>query len=260
MKVNLHAHTFRCGHETGSEREYIECAIEGGITHMGFSDHVPFAFPDGHESTYRVPMAQAWDYMETLSALRAEYKNDIKIYIGFEMEYYPLYFQEMLVYSRELGAEYLILGQHYIGNEHPNGRYVAQPSDSVAELAEYVDCVIAGMESGAFRYVAHPDVFRFLGDRAVYQAESRRLCAAAKKLDIPLEINFLGIRDHRHYPREDFWKIAGEYGCKAIFGFDSHTAEDAYDGASVETAMGILKAYNLELVEYLEFALPENGK
>ena len=260
MFANYHTHTARCGHASGREEDYILRAIEGGIKILGFSDHIPFRFPDGHQSGFRVPVEQGRAYVALLSELREKYREQIEIHIGFEMEYYPLYFQEMLVYSRELGAEYLILGQHFIGNAHPNGRYVAQPSDSVAELAEYVDCVIAGMESGAFRYVAHPDVFRILGDRADYQAESRRLCAAAKKLDIPLEINFLGIRDHRHYPREDFWKIAGEYGCKAIFGFDSHTAEDAYDGASVETAMGILKAYNLELVEYLEFALPENGK
>ena len=260
MFANYHTHTARCGHASGLEEDYILRAMEGGIKILGFSDHIPFRFPDGHQSGFRVPVEQGRAYVALLSELREKYRGKIEIHIGFEMEYYPLYFQEMLAYSRELGAEYLILGQHFIGNEYPGGRYVAQPSHSTAELAEYVDCVIAGMESGAFRYVAHPDVFRFLGDREIYEAESRRLCAAAKKLDIPLEINFLGIRDHRHYPREDFWKIAGEYDCKAIFGFDSHAAEDAYDGESLEVARGILECCHLELVEQLEFALSENGK
>lgn len=259
MFANYHTHTSRCGHATGCEEAYILRAIENGIKIMGFSDHMPFRFPDGHQSGFRVPMEQAHEYMSVLFDLREKYRDQITLQIGFEMEYYPKYFQEMLAYSRELGAEYLILGQHFIGNEGSDGRYVALPSDSSDELAEYVDCVIAGMESGAFQYVAHPDVFRFEGDPRIYGAENRRLCMAAKELDMPLEINFLGIRDHRHYPADRFWEIAGECGCKAIFGFDSHTAEDAYDGESLKTAQHLVETYHLELVEQLSFFQKKSG-
>ena len=259
MCANYHTHTSRCGHATGCEEEYILRAIENGIKIMGFSDHMPFRFPDGHQSGFRVPMEQAQEYMSVLSALREKYQGQIELHIGFEMEYYPLYFKEMLVCAKALGAEYLILGQHFIGNEGPDGRYVALPSNRAAELTEYVDCVIAGMESGAFRYVAHPDVIRFEGDPETYERENRRLCMAAKKLDMPLEINFLGIRDHRHYPADRFWEIAGECGCKAIFGFDSHTTADAYDGASLERARHLLETCHLELVECLEFGSPEKN-
>ena len=50
MDYNYHAHTTRCSHATGTEESYIEKAIEGGIRYMGFSDHMPMRFPDGHES------------------------------------------------------------------------------------------------------------------------------------------------------------------------------------------------------------------
>lgn len=258
MFANYHTHTSRCGHASGREEEYILRAIENGIRIMGFSDHLPFRFPDGHQSSFRVPLEQAEAYRTALSELREKYRDQITIYIGFEMEYYPLYFQEMLEGARKMGAEYLILGQHFIGNERPNGRYVALPTDCGAELTEYVDCVIAGMESGVFHYVAHPDVFWFQGDPEVYEYENRRLCMAAKRLGIPLEINFLGIRDQRHYPAQSFWKIAGDCGCKVVFGFDSHTAEDAYDGASLNIARRVLDTYRLELVEQLEIPAPKN--
>ena len=44
MRMNLHTHTPRCHHATGSEREYIERAIAAGLQTLGFSDHAPMPF------------------------------------------------------------------------------------------------------------------------------------------------------------------------------------------------------------------------
>ena len=57
MYANYHTHTFRCNHARGSEREYIETAISRGLSVLGFSDHVPYPFPNGYESGFRVPLA-----------------------------------------------------------------------------------------------------------------------------------------------------------------------------------------------------------
>ena len=248
MNYNYHTHTTRCGHASGTEREYIERAIEGGLQYMGFSDHATFVFPDGFESHYRVPLAQAPDYFETISALREEYKDRIDIKIGFEMEYYPAHFDAMLKLVKELGAEYLILGQHFIGNEHPDGRNTYGRNDSAADLKEYVDCVVKGIQSGAFTYVAHPDVFSFVGDDAVYKTEMRRICEASKACGIPLEINFLGIREGRRYPTSLFWEVAGEVGCPVTFGFDAHEIAAAYDGESLKVAQEMVEKYGLNYV------------
>ena len=37
MRFNLHTHTFRCRHASGTEREYIENAIRSGMDLLGFS-------------------------------------------------------------------------------------------------------------------------------------------------------------------------------------------------------------------------------
>ena len=47
MNYNYHTHTTRCGHASGTEREYIERALANGVEYMGFSDHSTFVFPDG---------------------------------------------------------------------------------------------------------------------------------------------------------------------------------------------------------------------
>ena len=45
MEANYHTHTWRCRHASGTERDYIENAIDHGIRILGFSDHTPYPFP-----------------------------------------------------------------------------------------------------------------------------------------------------------------------------------------------------------------------
>ena len=69
----------------------------------------------------------------------------------------------------------------------------------------------------------------------------RKICIESRRLNLPLEINLLGIRDGRAYPRQLFWQIAGEEQCPVTFGCDAHDVKSAYDGDSYEKAMSIVK-------------------
>ncbi|MBQ9116919.1 MAG: hypothetical protein IJY04_07835, partial [Clostridia bacterium] len=66
MTRNYHTHTFRCGHASGTEREYIEKAIAEGLTVLGFSDHSPYWFPDGYYSTHRMAPNEVEDYVNSV--------------------------------------------------------------------------------------------------------------------------------------------------------------------------------------------------
>lgn len=248
MNYNFHTHTFRCNHAKGIPEEYIQRAIENGIEYMGFSEHFPYICRDGFEARYRLPVSQLKEYFEELYLLRAKYADKISIKIGFELEYYPEYFDEMLKNAISYGAEYLILGQHFLNEEHPDGVYAMTPSDSEDNLKVYADRVIAGIRSGVFTYIAHPDLFNYTGEEAIFCREMRRICKASAEYNIPLEINFLGIRGNRNYPNNIFWEIAGEEGCPVTFGFDAHDTLSAYDSASLEKANDIVKKYNLNYI------------
>ena len=86
MKVNYHSHTTRCHHAVGTEREYVEAAIESGLEVLGFSDHTPYPFKDGYVSRIRMGMDELEEYVNTILALRDEYRNDIEIHLGLEVE------------------------------------------------------------------------------------------------------------------------------------------------------------------------------
>ena len=239
MICNYHTHTFRCHHAEGTEREYIEQAIAGGIAKMGFSEHIPLDFPGDYRSYWRMFSEDVEDYFTTLRAVREEYRGRIEIFIGFEMEYYPLYFEEMKKNALAWGAEYLILGQHYTESEFPGGIYSGFRTPDESALKSYADNVVNGIRTGLFSYVAHPDLFSFTGSADVRDREMRRICRAAKEESVPLEINLLGIRSKRSYPDPDFWRIAGEEGCSAVLGCDAHTPEDACDPVSEAKARSL---------------------
>ena len=245
MGYNYHAHTYRCGHADGTEREYIEAALSVGIREMGFSDHAPWIDPSlGKEREYVVPYAKVGDYMDTVRALREEYKDRITLYVGFEAEHHPADPEELI----SLGAEYLILGQHFI--QAPNGQYVHVAVSRYGELIPYyVDAVVAGMRSGYYTYVAHPDVFNPVEvDPLVYQREMVRICEMSAETGVPLEINFLGIREGRYYPNAAFWELAGKTGAPVTFGMDAHDPMVAADLGSLSTAYSLVEKYGLNYV------------
>ncbi len=248
MTYNFHTHTKRCGHATGEPENYILRAIENNIKDMGFSEHIPFRFPDGYESYFRLPLSEVQEYFDELNFLREKYKEKINIKIGFEMEYYPAYFDEMLKNARTFGAEYLILGQHFIYNEIDGGVWTGKATENTEDFNEYVNCILAGIKSKVFTYVAHPDIFRFVGSDEIYYEKMKKICLASKEYNVPLEINFLGIRDNRKYPYERFWEIAGEVQCPVTFGFDAHNEAAAYDGESLIKAKEIVEKYNLNYI------------
>ncbi len=248
MDYNYHTHTVYCAHATGSMEEYVVRAIENGIRYMGFAEHAPFRYPDGHETWFRLAMADVDGYVQEVNRLREKYKGQIELKIGFEMEYYPEYFDKMLSTAIDAGAEYLILGQHYMTPEHPDGVHVMEKDYEFEHLRDYVKLILAAMETGVFSYIAHPDMYCFVGDNLRFREEMRKVCIASRKMNIPLELNLLGIREKRIYPQEEFWKVAGEERSPITFGFDSHAAEDAYDGDSIAIAMKMVKKYDLNYI------------
>ncbi|MCD8119798.1 MAG: histidinol-phosphatase [Lachnospiraceae bacterium] len=251
LKANYHTHTIRCKHAEDSERDYIEAAISMGLETLGFADHIPCPFPDGFVSTIRMDMAQADEYVQTIRSLAREYEGKIRLLVGFEAEYMPEFFDAQIEMLHRVGGDYLIMGQHFLGRE-PYAAYTGAPTKSDDFLKSYVDSIIAGMETGEFLYLAHPDLIRYEGPDAVYERQMTRLCEALYDLHIPLEINLLGLMQHRHYPTERFWQIPGRIGNRVVLGVDAHKAsqicaQDAYD-----RAMRMAGKFGLKVEEILK--------
>ncbi len=224
---NLHTHTTRCRHAVGEDREYVEAAIKAGFKTLGFADHCPQFFPvDDYYSHFRMFPEQAQEYAESIRALQKEYASDIRILLGFETEYYPETFDKLIAFVRPLHLDYMIMGQHFVGNEYDEGSYSTIDKGKREDyLMQYVAQVKEGLSTGAFTYLAHPDTVWYEGDPDFYIEQMTELCRFAGAHDIPLEYNILGYLNKRCYPNPIFWDIVAQTGNKAVIGYDAHTPE-----------------------------------
>ena len=244
MIANYHTHTPRCKHAVGSEEAYIRCAIQAGFQTLGFADHTPYPFPAGYVSTFRMGVHELEEYCLIVRRLRQEYASQLQILLGVEAEYYPKYFPQLMDLLRDNGVQYMILGQHMIGNEMDEP-YCGIPDGDVRKLERYCDQSIEAMETGLFTYFAHPDLFHFVGDKKAYQAQMRRICQAANSCRMPLELNLLGMRNRRHYPNPDFWEMAAEENCRVIMGMDAHEPQFLLDEVTRQRGLEFLAGYGL---------------
>ena len=239
-------------HAEGTEREYVEEAIKSGIKTLGFSDHTPYFYDNGFVSKDKMLPSELEGYVKTVKDLAREYKSDINIYLGLEAEYYPKHFDKLFKFIKELGIEYLILGQHYTLNEY-DGVYAFTKSHTESDFITYANQVCEGINRDCFSYIAHPDVFYYPTDTDTYREYMQKICLLAKQKNIPLEFNLAGYISKHWYPSEDFLKIAKKVGNQIIFGIDAHQ-KFAFNIAqeNYQRALNLVKNYGLEITDKIK--------
>lgn len=255
---NLHTHTMRCGHAEGLDEQYIHSAIDAGFKVLGFSEHVPM-------KEIRIPNCRMFyeqkdEYLSSMQSLKEQYKDQIEIKIGYEVEYFEDHLEYLLELRKE--CDYMILGQHL--------KYLIYEYDcycSDEDVLIYAKQVEEALSKGLITYVAHPDYF-MLGrnhfSKACIEA-SQRIAKASLLYDVPLEINLNGFRYGKRkyrfyqqpglieecypYPFRSFWEIVSSYGCKVIYGYDAHSPLTLLERDREEKANEILKYIPLDIID-----------
>ncbi len=229
--ANYHTHTPLCRHAAGTEEEYILRAIDLGYDCLGFADHTPWPYASDFVSGIRMRIGELDGYIDLLRRLRDKYADRIRIMIGLECEAFPAYFDWLDRTKRECELDYVLLGNHYDTTDENNGFYFGK-SACRSDLERYAQTTIRGMETGLYTYLAHPDLalHRYQSFDAAADDMCRAICAAAERMNMPLEYNFLGRKRQTGarangfmgYCSPEFWQIASEYKVRTIIGVDAH--------------------------------------
>ncbi|MCR5584840.1 MAG: histidinol-phosphatase HisJ family protein [Lachnospiraceae bacterium] len=220
----FHVHTYRCKHATGTDREYIERAIELGADEIWFTDHAPYP---GDKIGKRMLYADLPEYVETMKALKKEYAREIDLKIGLEMEYLPSYDSYIKSVRRSGDFDVLMLGEHFY--ERADGSvYFAKEElgdDIMNERFGMCEGMVAGIKTGCFDVVAHPDrIFRNCRNWTPEMAElSQRIIDAVRGTDIYLEQNYSSTIKKDHYWTE-FWDMVPK-DVHVLKGLDAHKVE-----------------------------------
>ena len=87
--VNLHTHSYYCGHGFGEVAEYAQEGLKQGLQLLGMSEHCPV--PDNRWGGSRMPYSMLDPYTKDCLATKDEYAGRLEVLRGFECDYLPQY-------------------------------------------------------------------------------------------------------------------------------------------------------------------------
>ncbi|WP_458699775.1 histidinol-phosphatase [Sulfurospirillum sp. 1307] len=222
MSVDLHNHTTRCNHATGTTHQYIQEAIKHKIKYFGFSDHAPMDF----DPKYRMPFSQMAEYEKEILHVKELYKNDINILLAYEVDFLEGYIDNRVINAN---VDYLIGSVHFIGKwgfDNPEfiGEYKNKDIDKIWE--EYFEAIKELAKSRLFHIVGHIDlikVFNFLPKKDI-KIIAQDAIKEIKKSGMSVEINAAGFRKpiNEAYPSKAIMELLSEYDIPITFGSDAH--------------------------------------
>jgi histidinol-phosphatase (PHP family) len=225
MIVDLHNHTPLCNHAEGEIFEYVQRAIETGITYFGFSDHAPMDF----DPKYRMSFSDMKSYEKDVLEAKEKYKDKIEILLGYEVDYLKGHMDERVLNAK---VDYLIGSVHFIegwGFDNPEfiGKYEDQDIDEIWQ--KYFDTIEEMANSRLFDIVGHLDlikVFKFMPNKNINEMAKAAL-EAIKKADMVLELNVAGFRKPigEAYPSLSLLQQAYDLGIPITFASDAHKPE-----------------------------------
>jgi histidinol-phosphatase (PHP family) len=171
--ADFHTHTARCGHAGGRDEEYIEAAIERGLTAIAVTDHVPFYWlpPERYDPTLAMAADELPRYVDAVLALRERYAGRVEVLLGLEADFIAGH-EEALARLLERHPFDVVLGSvHWLGDwlvDAPSSlpRY-RQGQDEVERIwDEYATQLIAAARSGLFDVLSHLDLPKKFGFRS----------------------------------------------------------------------------------------------
>jgi histidinol-phosphatase (PHP family) len=236
-KIDYHTHHDRCGHATGSLREYIESAIEQGLDQIGLADHLPLI----HIPAERMPEGTAMDislydgYVSEALDLKKAYERDIDVRVGVEGYFVTGWEKELAELINPYPFDFVIGSIHNIGEwdiSDSRQRYLWEGRDVNQVYRDYYGEVKASAESGLFDFVGHFDVIKKHGLPPTEDlwSDIEAALMAVKRADMAMELNVSGIdkAGGEMYPAESIVRRALELGIPFTLSSDAHQPEHVY--------------------------------
>lgn len=234
--------------------EMVLSAIENGMKELGFSDHAPMTF----DCTWDVKKENISIYKKTVLELKEKYKNQIKIYLGIEQDYYSV---------KPEGYEYILGSVHYI---YKNGKYLEldysaertkenidlyYDGDALAYCEDYYKLVGDVVEKTGCQIIGHFDlVTKFNEKMPLIDVTHPRYVKAYKnaldkllKTDAIFEINTGAIsRGYRTspYPSEEIIDYIAKSRKKFAICSDSHSVDSVACNLELEREKLDKKGYS----------------
>ena len=269
-KANFHTHTQFCDGKNTAE-EMVLSAIEKGFDVLGFSSHCMHPlnpeFYKPFDNIWHIPSENIKAYTQEIARLKEKYADKIKIYLGFEADYFSSAEYGTAIPSKanysDFSPDYLLGAVHFINTDkgfftvdHKPEivkenliRLYSKPDgeiDGRAAVCDYFAAERAMLEKGDFDIIAHCDLIKlrngplnfFNPEESWYKEEIKATAKAIAKAGVIAEINTgaigRGIMDDA-YPSQYLLELLHEQGVPVCINSDAHTTamlDCAFDRAA----------------------------
>lgn len=247
--LDLHNHTTRCKHATGTMSEYVDTALSQGVSVYGFACHAPMDYDTG----FRMSFDELQDYFHDIETLQERYSGRCTIRKGLEVDYLPKHLDSRVL---DADVDYLIGSVHFLddwGFDNPQfiSEYMRQDMSQCWQ--RYLHAIRDMAKSGLFQIVGHFDLLKIFNnppDDSVHEAITQTL-ESIKSAGMALEINSAGLRKPigEIYPSKQILRKAFALGIPITFGSDAHAVQQV--GFGRESAQRLAK--EVGYTEMLDF-------
>lgn len=234
MLIDCHMHTPLCRHATGTPREVVAAAVAQGLQTITITCHIPMERQDLFRHDHiRMRQHELPEYRAWVEEVRAEAaSHELEVLYGIEAEVYPE--EEAL-----RGMDEIIAAEKFdfvLGSLHqqlPGYRQRWAQLGATADrdrIEVYFRDLAAGVRTGRYHSLAHPDIVRSYGGIAgefvpsEHETVIRDFLAAVKESETCLEINTSGLHKEQFlvHPHPDMLRWVAQMDIPITMGSDAH--------------------------------------
>lgn len=264
---DFHTHHERCGHAEGTLEDYIESAIDKGLTHIGLSDHSPiYHLGDDPQPLPHIAMAhnEFDSYIDEALLLAKDYRGQIRVRIGVEADYvrgWAQHYRDMWVlYPLDfvIGSVHFPLAGPQPGHSTQNGEMLKEDDPGAwsaffPELPDgytvdevwtsYLHGVQEAANSGTCDIIGHLDVLKTAGHLPSPELDPLidETLQVISDNRVAIELNTSGWRKpiKEAYPSRDLLLRARQRGVPVTLGSDAH--KPRHVAADFDKALALLR-------------------
>jgi histidinol-phosphatase (PHP family) len=238
MKFDFHTHHDRCGHAKGQIKDYIEAAIEQGLTMIGISDHSPYFADPLEQPLPGIAMAKSEfpRYIKEVLQLKEQYKDQIEVQLGVESDYFEEHEVLYRLIYEKYPFDYIIGSVHQVGGVsifNKNRWKKLNKQQKIETKDAYFKLIQQSALSGMFDIIGHMDAMRgyYPEFSDIPTNELERTLNTIAECDVAIEINTSGKTKDcgGWYPADDLLRLALKHGVKVTFGSDAHVPSRVAD-------------------------------
>jgi histidinol-phosphatase (PHP family) len=240
-----HTHSQYCDGK-GKLKSYAESAVEKGFAALGFSAHSPWPDSDCGIKEKQVPK-----YIKEIEGLKEQYSDQLDIYLGLEIDYFPPFSSAADEYYSTLPLDYRIGSIHSFYDERDERWYAIDWTEE--QFKHILNDMCGGLmenfarrfygqtrdmiEIGNFNILGHMDLIKkhnkgevwFSEESTWYREEVLETLDCLRNTDIVLEVNTGGLcRGYTDtvYPSPWILKEANKRNIPIQLNADAHAPEN----------------------------------